>query len=197
MAVVRSPLALRCFKRAIALHTLIHQRHPTPSCGGIPTAERTMDPARMFEGELDRKPGIRELDDYLRLTHRKPGEFLFAGRGGSGSPRRRVGRQRRPRPVEIRHALAPADQGDLDLPTNRPCSSCLATPRSRARSAISASRSTTRSRSRRNSTSEIPGQSCRALPADQSSKCQLRTLACFPLGTLRRRFHGHFAGAIF
>ena len=60
MAVVRSPLALRCFKRAIALHTLIHQRHPTPSCGGIPTTERTMDPARMFEGELDRKPGIRE-----------------------------------------------------------------------------------------------------------------------------------------
>ena len=48
------------------------------------------------------------IDDYLRLTHRKPGEFLFAGRGGSGSPRRRVGRQRRPRPVEIRHALAPA-----------------------------------------------------------------------------------------
>ena len=24
------------------------------------------------------------IDDYLRLTHRKPGEFLFAGRGGSG-----------------------------------------------------------------------------------------------------------------
>ena len=24
------------------------------------------------------------LDDYLRLTNRKPGEFLFAGRGGSG-----------------------------------------------------------------------------------------------------------------
>ena len=24
------------------------------------------------------------LDDYLRVGHRKPGEFLFAGRGGSG-----------------------------------------------------------------------------------------------------------------
>ncbi len=72
------------------------------------------------------------LDDYLRVGHRKPGEFLFAGRGGSGrvltnsticAPRRRVGRQHRPRPVEIRHALAPTDQGDFDLPTSREPSS--------------------------------------------------------------------------
>jgi hypothetical protein len=36
---VRSPLALRC----------IRQRHLTPLCGGrVPTAERTLDPARMF-----------------------------------------------------------------------------------------------------------------------------------------------------
>ena len=31
-----------------AIHTLIHQRHLTPSCGGpVPTAERTLNPARM------------------------------------------------------------------------------------------------------------------------------------------------------
>jgi transposase len=35
-------------QKASALHTLIHQRHPAPSCGGhAPTAERTMNPARM------------------------------------------------------------------------------------------------------------------------------------------------------
>jgi len=48
-------------KRASALYTLIHQRHPTPSCGGhAPTAERTMNPARMCLESLDRRPGIRE-----------------------------------------------------------------------------------------------------------------------------------------
>ena len=48
-------------KRANALHTLIRQRHLTPLCGGhAPTAERTMNPARMFLESLDRRPGIRE-----------------------------------------------------------------------------------------------------------------------------------------
>src|SRR4029453_9649718 len=48
-------------KKASALHTLIRQRHPTPSCGGhAPTAERTMIPARMCLESLDRRPGIRE-----------------------------------------------------------------------------------------------------------------------------------------
>jgi len=48
-------------QKASALHTLIRQRHPTPSCGGhAPTAERTMIPARMYLESLDRRPGIRE-----------------------------------------------------------------------------------------------------------------------------------------
>jgi hypothetical protein len=48
-------------QKASALHTLIRQRHPTPSCGGhAPTAERTMNPARMCLESLDRRPGIRE-----------------------------------------------------------------------------------------------------------------------------------------
>ena len=48
-------------QKASALHTLIRQRHPTPSCGGhAPTAERTMNPARMCLESLDHRPGIRE-----------------------------------------------------------------------------------------------------------------------------------------
>src|SRR5262249_34356871 len=40
LALVRSFLALRCSSEQNALHTLIHQRHLTPSCGGhAPTAE--------------------------------------------------------------------------------------------------------------------------------------------------------------
>src|ERR1700751_830681 len=48
-------------QKASALHTLIRQRHPTPLCGGhAPTAERTMNPARMCLESLDHRPGIRE-----------------------------------------------------------------------------------------------------------------------------------------
>jgi hypothetical protein len=69
VAVVRSPLALRCSTEQNALHTLIHQRHLTPSCGGhAPTAERTLDPARMIRRELDPRPGIRELNRHNRIT---------------------------------------------------------------------------------------------------------------------------------
>src|SRR5664279_2494790 len=69
VAMVRSSQALRCLQGQSALYTLIHQRHPAPSCGGhAPTAERTMDPARNFkkrnftesltpDPELENKPG--------------------------------------------------------------------------------------------------------------------------------------------
>src|SRR5438876_11206918 len=60
LALVRSPLALRCSREQNALHTLIHQRHLTPSCRGqAPTAERTLDPARMFAESLNLVSGIR------------------------------------------------------------------------------------------------------------------------------------------
>src|SRR5262249_21481692 len=50
-------------KRANALRTLIHQRHPTPSCGGhVPTAERTLGPARIFTESLTPGP---ELENSL------------------------------------------------------------------------------------------------------------------------------------
>ena len=63
LALVRSPLALRCSNEQNALHTLIHHRHLTPSCGGhVSTAERTMDPARMFMESLTPRP---ELENSL------------------------------------------------------------------------------------------------------------------------------------
>jgi hypothetical protein len=50
-------------KEQNALHTLIHQRHLTPSCGGYtPTAERTLNPARMFMESLTPGP---ELENSL------------------------------------------------------------------------------------------------------------------------------------
>jgi hypothetical protein len=59
LALVRSPQALRCSKEQNALHTLIHQRHLTPSCGGhAPTAERTLNPARMFMESLTPGPEL-------------------------------------------------------------------------------------------------------------------------------------------
>ena len=51
-------------KRANALRTLIHQRHPTPSCGGhVPTAERTLDPARIFTESLTPRPELENSQD--------------------------------------------------------------------------------------------------------------------------------------
>ena len=63
LALVRSSLALRSSKEQNALHTLIHQRHLTPSFGGhVPTAKRTLDPARMFTESLTPGP---ELENSL------------------------------------------------------------------------------------------------------------------------------------
>src|SRR5262245_13967477 len=59
VAAVRSPLALRCFKNATALHILIHQRHPMPSCGGLSLPRREPpDPALMFAESLSAGPEL-------------------------------------------------------------------------------------------------------------------------------------------
>src|SRR5262249_33062322 len=87
LALVRSPLALRCSREQNALHTLIHQRHLTPSCRGQAlTAERTLDPARMFTESLTPRPALENSQgrqptpgDTLRrhalerLTRKQPG----------------------------------------------------------------------------------------------------------------------------
>src|SRR6516162_8295391 len=67
LALVRSPLALRCSREQNALHTLIRQRHLTPSCGGrVPTAERTLDPARMFMESLTTGPELENNQGHSR-----------------------------------------------------------------------------------------------------------------------------------
>ena len=57
----------------------------SPRMGTLSTARRSgrrklAGPVRFELTEQTRQA----LDDYLRVAHRKPGEFLFAGRGGSG-----------------------------------------------------------------------------------------------------------------
>src|SRR4249919_44364 len=67
LALVRSLLVLRCSREQTALHTLIHQRHLTPSCGGhVPTAERTLGPARMFMESLTPGPELENSQDPTR-----------------------------------------------------------------------------------------------------------------------------------
>jgi integrase len=70
----------------------------------------------------------QSIDEYLRLTGRKPGQFLFAGRGDTSRglttrpvcpPRRRVGGQRRTRSEQVRHALVAPHEGSPDLPADR------------------------------------------------------------------------------
>src|SRR6516225_5420684 len=74
LALVRSPLALRCSREQNALHTLIRQRHLTPSCGGrVPTAERTLDPARMFMESLTTGPELENSQG-----HQRPSRRLFS-----------------------------------------------------------------------------------------------------------------------
>ena len=66
------------------------------------------------------------VDDYLRAVRRRPGEFLFNGRGcASGhddqavrAARLRVGRGHRAGPALLRDPFAPANQGDPDLSTH-------------------------------------------------------------------------------
>src|SRR5215475_15657043 len=60
-------------QKASALHTLIRQRHLTPLCGGhAPTAERTMNPARMFTESLIPRP---ELENYQDPERTIGGQF--------------------------------------------------------------------------------------------------------------------------
>ena len=62
--------ALRCSTEQNALHTLIHQRHLTPSCGGhTPTAERTLDPARMFAESLTPRPELENSQHSTRTYY--------------------------------------------------------------------------------------------------------------------------------
>src|SRR6516165_5051611 len=90
LALVRSLLVLRCSREQNALHTLIHQRHLTPSCGGhAPTAERTLYPARMFAESLTPRPelenptpGIRERPRPIADLPSGPDRVRYSGHCG-------------------------------------------------------------------------------------------------------------------
>lgn len=105
------------------------------------------------------------IDEYLRLTGRKPSQVLFAGRGNGerGLTTRQYASSYRsglPALVSIRRSLArtPCDARRPclsigALATSEPCNSCWGIPRLRALCAISVSRSMTPSKSRKRSTS--------------------------------------------
>src|SRR6266702_3874106 len=66
-----------------AFATLIRQRHPMPSCGGLtPTAERTVDPARTIEESLTSDPGIREQNRHPTDLPREQREFGYRETSG-------------------------------------------------------------------------------------------------------------------
>jgi hypothetical protein len=57
VASARSTQALRCHIEASAIHTLIRQRPPTPSCRGLsPYRGENSEPDRRIKGELDINP---------------------------------------------------------------------------------------------------------------------------------------------
>src|SRR6266568_2712832 len=69
-----------------AFATLIRQRHPMPSCGGLaPTAERTVDPARTIEESLTSDPGIREHYRHAPDLPACPIYGRYWGQSGRGS----------------------------------------------------------------------------------------------------------------
>ena len=116
------------------------------------------------------------IDDYLKAAGKKPGDFLFTGRRGFGQcmTTRQYARLLAGWIASIgldpklfgTHSLRRTKATLIYRRTGnlRPCSSCLATPKSKAPSDTLASRWMMLSRLRNKSMSEIPGQSGHALP---------------------------------
>ena len=73
------------------------------------------------------EPTREALDNYLRGTNRKAGEYLFPGGRNSDrplstrqyEPRIQVGPWHRSRPEQVRHAFHASNQGDVNLPPDR------------------------------------------------------------------------------
>jgi integrase len=67
------------------------------------------------------------VDDYLRAATKKPGEFMFTGRRGSGrsitaairAACLRMDWKHRTRPTPFRHPFTTTDKGNPDLPAHR------------------------------------------------------------------------------
>ena len=133
---------------------------------------KTGRPVRFELTEVTRQA----VDDYLRISDRNLGQFLFPGRGG---PDRHLTTRQYARLVgqwvrgvgldPLKYATHSMRRTKATLIYRRTgtCgrfNCCWATPRSKARCAISVSRSTTHLISQRKSRSELRGQSCRSLP---------------------------------
>src|SRR5690349_13904252 len=71
--------------------------------------KKTGQPVRFELSEQTRQA----VDDHIRISRNKAGEFLFTGRG------RELHRERRSRPAHFRNALATANEADVDLSADR------------------------------------------------------------------------------
>ena len=142
-----------------------------PNCYAVDRANirqrKTGRPVRFELTEVTR----RALDDYLRMTGRKPGEYLFPGRHG---PDRPLTTRQYARLVSEWVRGIGLDPLKFATHSMRRTKVTLIYG-SKAPFAILVSRSTTRWKSRRKSTSEIPGQSCRALPTSPSGQKSARS----------------------
>ena len=113
--------------------------------------KKTGRPVRFELSEQTRQA----VDDYLKATAKRPGEFLFTGRR---DPCRNITTRQYarlvsdwigvPRSEAIWYAFTAADESDLDLSTRRqspgcPAFFCSCIPRSKAQSGISGSKSMT------------------------------------------------------
>jgi Phage integrase family len=144
---------------------------------------KTGRPVRFELTEVTRQ----SLDDYLRDTSRKPGQCVLPGPRG---PDQHLTTRQYARLVSqwvgsisldpLKYATHSMRRTKATLIYRRTgniraVQLLLGTPRSKAQCATSGSRWTMRLRSQRKSRSEIPGQSCRALPTNRWTRsCQKR-----------------------
>ena len=144
---------------------------------------KTGRPVRFELTEVTRQA----LDDYLRASGRKPGQCLFPGRGG---PNHHLTTRQYARLVAdwfssigldplkfATHSIrrTSSHSSIAELATCAQSNFCSDTHGWRAQFATSVSRWTTRSKSLKRSMSDIPGQSCRALPDSRSGQKSARS----------------------
>ncbi len=90
-ASARSTEALRCFIEASAIHTLIRQRPPTPSCRGHgPYCGKNSEPGRRITESLTSNPRIREQPGSFAEIARCPRRCRFRHRAWNIPAERRA-----------------------------------------------------------------------------------------------------------
>ncbi len=90
-ASARSTEALRCFIEASAIHTLIRQRPPTPSCRGhSPYCGENSEPGRRITESLTSNPRVREQPGSQAVIRRHHQEGLLLEVKQTQSARKRT-----------------------------------------------------------------------------------------------------------